>query len=176
MTLLKKLLSTTSIFLFIAVTSLGLQLSALFFQYAMGLEPCIMCVYQRVVVMGLFFTSAIGFLLEYKKIPLAPTLLMVANAWIVMTGVNIAKEHIEMQTSDSLFFSCDIVPNFPEYLPLHEWIPSVFAATGDCGDINWDLFGLSMPTVVGVVMYAYLALIFIWVLNRIFNKKKPQTT
>lgn len=176
MTALKKSLSTKSIFLFIAITSLGLELSALFFQYFMGLEPCIMCVYQRVVVMGLFLTSITGFLLEFKKIPLAPTLLMVANAWIVINGVNISKEHIEMQTSDSLFFSCEIVPNFPEALPLHEWIPSVFAATGDCGDINWELFGFSMPTVVGIVMYGYLALIFIWVLNRIFNKKKPQTT
>jgi disulfide bond formation protein DsbB len=176
MTLLKKSLSTKYMFLFIAITSLGLELSALFFQYAMGLDPCIMCVYQRVVVMGIFITSVVGFILECKKTPLLPTILMVANAWIVMTGVNIAKEHVEMQTADSLFFSCEIVPNFPDQLPLHEWIPSIFAATGDCGKVNWEMFGLSMPALLGVVMYGYLALIFIWVMNRVLVKKKSQTT
>ncbi|MFN6972746.1 MAG: disulfide bond formation protein B, partial [Rheinheimera sp.] len=41
--------------------------------------------------------------------------------------------------------SCGIFPDFPTWLPLHEWIPEVFKPTGMCGEILWTLFGYSMP-------------------------------
>ena len=38
-------------------TALGLQIAALYFQYGMGLEPCIMCIYQRVAVYGIVVSA-----------------------------------------------------------------------------------------------------------------------
>ena len=36
----------------VALGAWGMLIAALVFQYAMGLEPCIMCVYQRFAVLG----------------------------------------------------------------------------------------------------------------------------
>jgi len=48
----------------IALSAFFLELAALFFQYVMGLEPCIMCVYQRLAVAGVLLSGVIGFLLS----------------------------------------------------------------------------------------------------------------
>ena len=37
-----------------------LEVTALFFQYQMGLAPCIMCIYQRTAVLGLLGAGIIG--------------------------------------------------------------------------------------------------------------------
>ena len=38
----------------LALSALGLELTALWFQHGMGLDPCVKCVYERVAVLGLF--------------------------------------------------------------------------------------------------------------------------
>jgi disulfide bond formation protein DsbB len=40
-------------------------------------------------------------------------------------------------------------------MPLHEWIPAFFAATGDCGNIDWQFVGLSMPGWMEIVFGLY---------------------
>ncbi|MBF89672.1 MAG: disulfide bond formation protein DsbB [Candidatus Marinimicrobia bacterium] len=149
-----------------ALSALGLECAALFFQYAMGLEPCIMCVYQRLAVAGVLFTSIIGFLASRKfwgQI-FAHGLMVYASG----EGLMVAKEHVEMQSGDSFFFACEFVPNFPSWMPLHEWFPGVFAATGDCGEISWQFFDMSMPEWMVVVFTGYMVaqvLMLAWVVG-----------
>ena len=40
-------------------TSLGLQIAALYFQYGMGLQPCIMCIYQRTAMYGIVISALV---------------------------------------------------------------------------------------------------------------------
>ncbi len=88
-------------------------------------------------------------------------------------GLFIALEHVEMQAnSGSLFFSCDIIPNFPTWAPLHEWVPALFEATGDCGEISWQFVGYSMPQWMIVVYGAYSAAFLLIVINRLIHAKK----
>jgi len=47
--------------LLLAVSAFTLELCALFFQYAMDLAPCIMCVYQRVAICAIIIAGLIGF-------------------------------------------------------------------------------------------------------------------
>ncbi|KKK65953.1 hypothetical protein LCGC14_2968950, partial [marine sediment metagenome] len=44
----------------LALTAFTFEVVALFFQYQMGLEPCIMCIYQRTAMLGLLIASIIG--------------------------------------------------------------------------------------------------------------------
>ena len=39
-----------SAWLVLFATSLALEFTALYFQHGMGLEPCIMCIYQRTAI------------------------------------------------------------------------------------------------------------------------------
>jgi len=158
--------------LLLATSALGLELSALFFQYVLDLAPCIMCVYQRLAILAIFSAGAIG-TVGYNNIiarSLAYNLWGTGAIW----GLIIALEHVEMQAnSGSLFFSCEFIPNFPTWAPLHEWIPFLFEASGNCGEISWQFLDYSMPQWM-ITVYAFYTAVFVLVLlNRLVCAKKP---
>jgi disulfide bond formation protein DsbB len=168
---LSKITTTKSPWLLLAISALGLEATALFFQYAMDLAPCIMCVYQRLAIVAIIIAGVIGSVgNQYIIARLSAFALWGIGA---IWGLLIAIEHIEMQSnSGSLFFSCDIIPNFPSWAPLHEWIPFLFEATGDCGEISWQFLGFSMPQWM-LVVYALYSITFVIVfLNRIITENK----
>jgi disulfide bond formation protein DsbB len=93
-------------------------------------------------------------------------------------GLLIAIEHVDIQTAANPFFAtCEFVPNFPAWAPLHEWLPNVFSATGDCGDINWSFMDMTMPQWM-IIIFAIYTLIWVMMsssrvsVNLGFNKKK----
>lgn len=152
----------------LAASAFIFEVIALFFQYQMGLAPCIMCIYQRTAMLGLLGAGLVGAINPANPILRAVGFISwgVASIW----GLLIAREHIAMQTTtDPFAFSCEFEPNFP--LPLHEWIPHFFAATGDCGNIDWQFLGMSMPAWMEVI-FALFALSFIVILvSRLLSKK-----
>lgn len=157
--------------LLLALSALGLELCALFFQYAMDLAPCIMCVYQRVAIFAIIFAGFTGFAGSGFLIArvIAYSLWATGAIW----GLIIAIEHVEIQeNSGSLFFSCEFMPNFPSWAPLHEWLPFLFEATGDCGDINWQFLGYSMPQWMLVVYGVYTLALVVIITNRLIHAKK----
>jgi len=142
--------------LLLFISALLLELTALYFQYAMELKPCIMCIYQRNAVFGVMLAGLVGTLF-YKH---AIGRLVAFSLWLLSAiwGAMIAYEHVDMQQSTNPFFvTCEIVPNFPSWLPLHEWIPDIFAATGDCGTIDWQFLSLSMPQWMILILSFYAA-------------------
>lgn len=151
------------------LSALGLELCALYFQYMMDLQPCIMCIYQRTAVFGILFAALLPCLLNNILTRLLSYVIWgVSAVW----GLLIAIEHVDIQTAENSFFvMCEIVPNFPSWAPLHEWIPSIFAATGDCGDINWSFFGLSMPMWMIVIFACYSAILAFMLICKVVNKK-----
>lgn len=146
-----------------------LELIALYFQYAMELKPCIMCIYQRTAVFGVLFAALLP-LLRNNLI----TRLLAYIGWGVSAiwGTLIAIEHVDIQTATNPFFvSCEIVPNFPSFLPLHTMLPNIFAATGDCGNIDWEFVGMSMPQWMIVIFALYTALFVLVFGSRLLTKR-----
>ena len=87
-------------------------------------------------------------------------------------GLLIALEHVEIQSATlSFLYSCEFVPNFPSWAPLHEWLPSLFEATGDCGDINWQFLGYTMPQMMLAVYSAFSAAFAVILLARLIDKR-----
>lgn len=157
--------------LLLALSALALELCALYFQYLLDLAPCIMCVYQRLAIASIFFAGAIGTIGHNNILArlFAYTLWGLGAIW----GLLIALEHVEMQgNSNSLFFSCEFIPNFPTWAPLHEWLPFLFEATGDCGDIAWQFLGYSMPQWMVLVYALYTVAFTVVLINRLVSAKK----
>jgi|TARA_B110000091_G_C13711618_1_gene430731 disulfide bond formation protein DsbB len=168
--LLSNLSTKPHTWLLLALSALSLELCALFFQYYMGLAPCIMCIYQRVAIWGIFFAGVLGYF--GCRWSLARALAYFCWATGAIWGLLIAIEHVEIQASNSLFYSCEYVPNFPIWLPLHQWLPWLFEATGDCGDINWQFFGYSMPQMMIVIYTLYTALLALFLMTRLYFSRK----
>jgi disulfide bond formation protein DsbB len=170
-TFLSNLPVNTRAWQLLAVTAFCLELSALYFQYVMGLAPCIMCIYQRAAIWAIFFAGVVGSI-GNKHIVLrliAFALWGVGAVW----GLLIAIEHVEIQSATlSFLYSCEFVPNFPTWAPLHKWLPFLFEATGDCGDINWQFFGYTMPQMMIVVYSAFTLTLAIILLTRFIDQRK----
>lgn len=146
-----------------------LEMVALFFQYGMDLKPCIMCIYQRTAVFGVMFAALVPLL---KNNVITRLVGFVGWAISAIWGLLIAIEHVDIQTAANPFFvTCEIVPNFPAFMPLHHWLPNIFAATGDCGNIDWQLAGMSMPQWM-IVIFAFYSVLFAAIfLSRLVTKR-----
>lgn len=153
-------------------SALALVLTALYFQHAQNLQPCIKCIYQRTAVFGILFAALIPLLSNSGLTRLVAYVIWGVSA---IWGFLIAYEHVDILTAANPFFAtCDIVPNFPSWLPLHEWFPDVFAAPGDCLDNSWQFAGMGMAQWMMVIFGFYTILLFVVATARLIDiLKRP---
>jgi len=146
----------------LALSALALELTALWFQYGMELDPCVMCVYERLAVIGLVGAGLIGAL----RPPWSMLRWLGYSAWAISAGwgLLLAVEHVGLQNDPTAAMQCSFLPEFPLWLPLHEWLPTLFLPTGYCDDIQWQWLSLSMAEWM-VVIFAIYLLTLLWVLS-----------
>jgi disulfide bond formation protein DsbB len=165
-----KLLTSRYAWLLLAVSALGLELAALYFQYALQLEPCVLCVYERNAVAIIFLAGVVG-LINPNVISLRKTgylLWFSGTVW----GLYLSIKHSGIQMGlieDS--GSCDFVANYPSWIQLDKWIPWLFNPTGFCEDIQWQFLGLSMPQSMVVINLIYLIVFAVVVKSEIRRRK-----
>jgi protein dithiol:quinone oxidoreductase len=130
----------------------GLLGYALYAQHGLGLEPCPLCVFQRVSVLVLGFV----FLAAYAHNP-GRTGARVYGGLAVVTagaGIGFAWRQLWLQS-----LPADKVPecgpglNFiMDVFPLWEAITMVLKGSGDCAKIDWTFLGLSMAAWVLIAL------------------------
>jgi disulfide bond formation protein DsbB len=99
-------------------STLFLELCGMFFQHVMGLQPCVMCIYQRVAILGIMAGAAIGFI-NPKNFFLRWSGLLVW-AYSSVQGLQLALRHTDIQLHPSPFNTCDLFVTFPrQELPLN---------------------------------------------------------
>ncbi len=142
--------------LLLSAIALSLLMIALYFQHVMGLAPCMMCVYQRFAIVGLLLTGLLGAMgRDYALLRWSAYLgWLVSSGW----GLKIAHDQVleEQIVQSGGFSSCSIFPDFPSWLPLHEWLPAVFNPTGMCGEVAWTFMGYSMPFWMRIIFAIFL--------------------
>lgn len=151
----------------------GLLLAALYFQHVLDLQPCVKCIYQRTAVIGIMFAALIPLIYNHSLTRASAYTLWAYSAY---QGLVSAKEHLEVIFAENPFFAiCDIVPNFPDFLPFHEWMPAIFAARGECNDNSWQFMGMGMANWLEILFIAYLAVLFVVLASQAFPLKKTQS-
>lgn len=133
------------------------ELSALYFQHVMLLAPCVMCVYERVAMLGIAIAALIGLIKPSNKWIRWGGLL--AWGYTAFRGLQLALEHVGYQFNPSPFATCDIFPKFPSWAPLNQWAPWMFEPTGDCSKIVWQFLTLSMPQWLVVIFSVNLVIL-----------------
>jgi len=152
-------------FLLVAVCCAALLGFALYQQYVDYLDPCPLCVFQRLV----FFWIGVFALLAAVHNP-ARTGRRV-YAWLVVlgavTGVAIAARHIWLQNLPAGEVpECGPGLNYMlENFPIMEVLSTVLHGSGSCAEVKWSFFGMSMPMWT-LVWYIGLALVAIWIAYR----------
>lgn len=132
-----------------------LELCALGFQYILMLQPCELCVYQRLAVIFLMAAPVIMMILPGNIV----VRIMGYATWLYGAWYGLSKALIQTGNYadfDPLSSSCSFRPTFPLDLPFYEWLPSVFMPTGICGEDSWTLLGMNMAQWMAFIFSVFL--------------------
>ena len=163
-----KLVTSRLAWLLLAFSALCLELAALYFQYGLQLDPCVLCVYERNAVALIFLAGVIGVINPNLFVLRASGYLLWASGTIWGLYLTVKHSAIQMGLIEGSA-SCDFVANYPSWIQLDKWIPWLFNPTGFCEDIQWQFLGLSMPQSMVVINTIYL-IVFVVVLKMEFRK------
>ena len=136
---------------------------ALAIQTKYNLEPCPLCITQRMFFMGLGVLFLIGaFIKPASLLQKILTLLQVATA---LGGAGWAIRHWYLQAhKGEIIADCGVGFDYMfDNFPLEKMFKLIFKGTGDCAAIDWTFLGLTLPqlaliTFVVFGVYAILLL------------------
>jgi disulfide bond formation protein DsbB len=158
-TMLGKCFSGRTGYLLGFLASFGLVGIGLFIQQKYHLEPCPLCISQRIVFMKLgvlFLIAAI-----HNPAQLGRRIYGVLQVIVALAGAGIALRHIWVQNHVSeIMAECGVGFDYMfENFPLQKALQLVFKGTGDCAKIDWAMFGLTIPQLaliafIGLAIYA----------------------
>ncbi|NOU24735.1 MAG: disulfide bond formation protein B [Methylotenera sp.] len=127
------------------VGSFGLVGLALWIQTRYQLNPCPLCISQRMIFMGLgvLFLIAVFF----KPASIVSKLFTLLQVLTALGGAGVAIRHWWLQAHrESVIADCGVGFDYMfENFPLKKALTLVFRGTGDCAAIDWTLLGLSIP-------------------------------
>ncbi len=142
---------------------------ALFFQHVLMLAPCVMCIYERIAMVGIGGAAVLGLIAPNN--PIFRWLGLLGWGVSAYKGLTLAMQHVEYQFNPSPFATCDVFVTLPSWLPLNKWMPWMFEAYGDCSKIVWQFLTLSMPQWL-VIIFAGNLVAFAIILISQFTKSK----
>ena len=125
---------------FLLVLCIAPLAAAEYLQRWLDIAPCPLCVMQRYGfwVMGLF--ALFGLLLG--RLPRWADFLAALSG---LAGAAVAAYHVSILLRPSAQCGVDPVENFVNRLPMAQWWPEMFAASGFCNAKLPLIFGLSFP-------------------------------
>ena len=167
--MLNKWFSGKSGYLLGFVGSFGLVALALWIQTRYQLNPCPLCISQRMVFMGLGLLFLItAFVKANTLLSKFFTLLLVLTA---LGGAGVAIRHWWLQAHrDSIIADCGVGFDYMfENFPLQKALTLVFRGTGDCAAIDWTFLGLSLPQ-MSLLAYLGLAVYAVYLTKKIVSK------
>ena len=139
---------------------LGLIATAFYMQYVMGLEPCPLCMMQRIVIYVLAATFLIAIL--HKPAIIGQRIYAGLITLFSLAGAGFSSRQLWLQSlppeevpacGPSLDYMIDV-------LPWTEVLSVMMRGTGDCAKVAWTFLSLSIPawTLLAFIVFAVLGL------------------
>lgn len=142
---LRPWLTQRMLFVYGAVFCAALMVTALYMQYALRLEPCPLCIFQRM------FVTALGVVMLIAAVHdpggFGRKVYGVLVLLFALLGVAVAGRHVWLQ-----HLPADQVPEcgpglqyMLDAFPLSETLAMVFRGSGECAEVQWTFLTLSIP-------------------------------
>lgn len=132
----------------------GLMGFALFAQHVLLLDPCPLCVFQRVAVISIgiiFLVAALHNPHGAGRVVYGVLLALAAGGGAAVAGRHAWLQQLPPDQVPSCGPGLDYML---DTLPFTEVLSNVFRGSGECAEIVWQFLGLSMPGWVLVWMIA----------------------
>ena len=160
MSTLLQLLQSRWYWLAIALFGIALLGVALYYQYALGDEPCQVCIHARLWVVAFTLIALVMLITPQIKI-----LRILGNGGVLIAGVGLTERarylyRLENGMGDG---SCQFQLGMPDWFAVDRWMPWLFEVRNLCSFTPEMLFGVSMAeslmaSAMGISLLALLAL------------------
>ena len=117
---------------------------ALYLQHYAHLEPCPLCIFQRVSLMSMGIVALIAFI--HNPAALGRRIYAGLSLVGALAGVGVAGRHVWLQ-----HLPADEVPScgpgldyWMDTFPFQEVVQKVLRGSGECAKVDWMMFGLSL--------------------------------
>ncbi|MCH7830111.1 MAG: disulfide bond formation protein B [Proteobacteria bacterium] len=138
---------------------------ALYSQHVLLLDPCPLCILQRIAVILLGIVFLVAAIHDPERF--GSRVYAVLSGVIAIAGASIAGWHARLQN-----LPADEVPGcgpgldyIMDNFPLQDALGLIFKGSGECAEIAWSLLGLSMPVWVLISLLG-LGAVGVWNLWR----------
>lgn len=149
------------IFLIAAAFAAALVGYAYFAEFVQGYEPCPLCIVQRVIMVatgGVLLLAAC-----HGPAAIGRAVYGSIAALVAAAGALVAGRHVWLQNlpGDQLPDCGPGLEYMFEVFPFLEAVRMVLSGSGECAEIDWMLFGLSMPGWV-LICFVVLGVTAVW--------------
>ena len=128
--------------LFIVVS---LSTASFYFEYVEELNPCPLCIMQRVCVLLLIPLTLVAFCLKSQ---IKRRLITSAQLFVTLAGMGFAGRQVYLQSlPPEKVPACGPGLNYLiQYFPLKDIVHAILFGSGDCAEVQWVFLDLTMPT------------------------------
>lgn len=133
------------LFLLAFAGCLGMLGGALYLEHVVGLEPCPMCIVQRICVVLFALVCLIAAV--HGPARLGRALYGVLALLFAALGALTAGRQVWLQSvpPEQLSACMPSLEFMLDALPLQDIVRLIFHGTAACAEVNWTLFGMSLP-------------------------------
>ncbi|KAF1054536.1 MAG: Disulfide bond formation protein B [Stenotrophomonas maltophilia] len=151
------LASPRSLFFLAFLANVAMLGIGFYLQYTVGLEPCPLCILQRIFFAGAGLFALLGAL--HGRARRVYSVLMLLSA---LGGAGTAGRQIWLQTlpPDQLPSCLPPLDYMMQTMPYAKILWTMFHGSADCAEITWTLFSLSIPewSLLGFAAFILVAL------------------
>lgn len=140
------------------LSAVGLMVTALFFEHVLELPPCPLCITQRIVVViiGLLgLAAALHNPGRKGKQSYSGALVVMGICGAALAIRQLYLQGLPPESAPACLPSLDYLV---EVMPVIDLITVMLGGTGDCAEVQWTLFGISIPGWTLVCFIGYTAL------------------
>lgn len=119
--------------------------AALFYQHVLGERPCLLCIQIRLWISLLVIASFVGLLVQKNNV-----MNTMAHVAVVLIAIGLVERCYQLLGTERgfVFGDCGFELGLPGWLPLDEWLPSVYYVETSCGYTPEIAFGITMAEVL----------------------------
>ena len=116
-----------------------------YLQFYQGIEPCPLCIFQRIAYIGVILFSLVGLIHGPKNIFLRIYSGLVLVAALVGGGIAAYQVRLIYMPPEQVPDCGPGLDYMLDVFPLMDVIKMAFTASGECAEVTWTMLGLSIP-------------------------------
>ncbi|MDP6315019.1 MAG: disulfide bond formation protein B [Pseudomonadales bacterium] len=141
------------IYVIVFLGCIGLMSAALFFEHVMLLDPCPLCILQRIMVIATAAVALVAAIHGPKNLGIKLYGVLMILTSVIGGGISIRQLWLQSLPEDQVPACGASLDYLLDVFPVTEVLNMVLTGDGTCAEVDWTFLGISIPgwTLVGFI-------------------------